>query len=358
LKRFLPVLLIGVFALSLLLTLAACSGGSGEFTYTAQTQEMSFRDDLVSHGIYTAPAPGGYYVLSKFRKEEQSGSIYGNQISFIDDAGERRSKVIDSNDEIYEGFGNYSLAYHGIWYKDGKIYTAYTVAPLNESELIDIVFETYDENFNLIKSVMPGSIPRWSYTNVVFDGEYFYYSSDDSRTGQDVPYPNSDAIVYRLNTEFEVIDSVNPTDKPTEPAGILRLFMDGDGKVYTVFFEEYFFGTRYKMKPYGENEKSVIIKGDLLNAEIATQGDSNFVTYYYSDSEESSARGYFGVKPNGDTVRINIESDEFINEFYKPTALLYSIVEDGTRVSFCYEDGSSGDDEERDIQKIVLTPAN
>jgi hypothetical protein len=332
--------------------LTACSGG-GDFTYTAERQTMGFRDDAVSFGIYTAPAENGYYVLSGFRNENDEKNIYGNRIAFIDDAGERRSKVLNNYNGEYKGESNFLLSYYGIWYKNSKIYTAYAFVPLDESETLDLIFDVYDENFNLIKSVKPGTVPRWGNTNVVFDGEYFYYSYDDPRTGQEVPYPNGDARVYRLNTELELVDSVNPTDKPTEPAGILQLVLSGDGKVYTVYFEEYFFGTRYKMKPYGENEKPVIIDGDLLNAEIATAGDSNFLTYYYDqNSGKGIEESLFGIKPNGKTERINIESSEPI---YKPDALINGVSESGTRVSF-YIAGDLEEYGKNNLLKIVLTP--
>jgi hypothetical protein len=353
-KRILPVLLIAVITIT---SLAACSGGR-DFTFAAKTETIDFRDDVVSFGIYTAPADGGYYVLSSFRNEltEMTNNTYGTQIAFIDDAGERRSKVLNSYNGDFKGGDNYMLSYYGIWYKDSKIYTAYGIVSLEDDSPFDLVFDVYDENFNLIKSVTPGTIERWGYARVVFDGEYFYYASDDPRTGAEIPYPNSDARVYRLNTELELVDSVNPTDKPTEPAGILQLALSGDGRVYTIYFEEYFFGTRYKMKPYGENEKPVIIDGDLLDAEISTVGDSNFLTYYYDqNSERGIEESLFGIKPNGKVERINIERNEPI---YEPNALLYSAVENGTRVSFHIESDYSNEENKRDLQKIILTPTN
>jgi hypothetical protein len=298
-RQILTALILMVFVLS---SLAACSGGE-VFTFTAKSTHFDAPEDSGFLDYFSTPSPDGYYVLSSTRKDD-GVNISGWVISFVDDAGIRRSKTIFEYymDEIF-------YAYHGIWYVGGRIYTAYSPASLEDTPAIDLIFDVYDENFNLIKSVTPGTIPRWGSTNIVFDGEYFYYSYDDPRTGADFPYPNSDAGVYRLNTELELIDSVNPTDKPIDPAGIMRLFVGGDGKVYTVFFEEYFFGTRYKMKAYGEGEKSVIIDAKLADADIAEYGDSNFLTYYAVDDYEAlTGLGIYGIKPNGKTERIEIET--------------------------------------------------
>jgi hypothetical protein len=346
----LPVILIAVFALSML---SACSG-SNEFTFTAETTEIEIVGNVETYQSDIAPAPGGYYLLTANRNFDDEGNqIYSNIISFADDAGIRRSKIL--SEYVLE---DTLISQQGVWYKDGRIYTAYTIVPLDESEMLDIVFEVYDENFNLIKSVKPGSVARWCPAKVVFDGEYFYYTSDNPKTGQDVPYPNSDAIIYRLNTEFELVDSVNPTDKPTDPAGILQLFVGGDGKVYTVYFEEYFFGTRYKMKPYGENEKPVIIDGNLLNTEIATQGDSNFITYYINESSENySELGIFGIKPNGDTERIEVVFGE--NEIQLDYYIILATAQNDERVSIYVRNKRDENKEwENELVKTVFKPAS
>jgi hypothetical protein len=318
LKRILSVILIGVFAL---LSLAACAGGE-TFTFTAETVIYDAPLDTSTLECFSAAAPDGYYVLNAV---EDAVNPRGWRISFLDDAGVRRSKEIS---EYY--YNETVIAYHGIWYTDGRVYTAYSPASLEDTPVVDLKFDIYDENFNLIKSVTPGTIPRWGSTNIVFDGEYFYYSYDDPKTGEDVPYPNSDARVYRLNSELELVDSVNPTDSPIDPAGIMRIFTGGDGRVYTIYFEEAFFGTRYKMKPYGEGEKAVIIDANLADSDIAEYGDSNFLTYYVTDDYESEmGMSVYGIKPNGKTERIEINSDS--NIIFTQIALIKGMTEGDKR---------------------------
>jgi hypothetical protein len=350
LKRILSVLLIGVIALSTLLSLAACSGGV-DFTYTAETVIYDAPLDTGTLECFSAAVPDGYYVLNTV---EDAVNPRGWRIAFLDDAGVRRSKEIS---EYY--YNETVIAYHGIWYADGRIYTAYSPASLEDTPSIDLKFDIYDENFNLIKSVTPGTIPRWGSTNIVFDGEYFYYSYDDPKTGADIPYPNSDARVYRLNSELELVDSVNPTDSPTDPAGIMRIFLSGDGRVYTIYFEEAFFGTRYKMKPYGEGEKAVIIDTKLADADIAEYGDSNFLTYYATDDNESdTGMSVYGIKPNGKTQRIEIDSDS--NIMFTQIALIKGMTEGGERSAVTVRISEPTDNGKVTMQfmKTVFTPEN
>jgi hypothetical protein len=337
-----------ILAVLLVLSTSGCAGMGGEFTVSAEKTvvEEGIADRSFS-GFQIAETDNGYYYVAKFSVDDSL--VEGNEIGFADEGGIRRRKTVY---EI-EGF-NYRRLYYGIWYDDGKIVTAYSPQTWNliPNESIPLYFDEYDENFNLIRTVSPGNIvqavlesdvqfnPSPSLMSiylesVAFDGEYFYYFFDNPEFGPEIAEPNSDMRVYRLNRDFEVVDSVNPSDSRINASGILKLVKAADGKVYIIYFENGYFGTSIKMKAYGENEKAVKIKGIAeperaieQAIEFAGYGDARFITYY------SSVDGLiYGVLPNGSTVLYDWEQYNGTG-LNVPSALLSgSVASDGTRIS-------------------------
>jgi hypothetical protein len=346
--RLIPV----IFSVLLILTFSGCSGsGGGEFVFDVKETEILNEFSLGNYSSYIAAAESGngYYLLSM--SYDREAEIYTTELSFTDDSGIKRSN------QIFAGnFYDDMRYYLDVWQKDGRLYTAYiTDGEIYYSENLphDLFFEEYDENFNLIKSVKVDTLPAQSETTAAFDGEYFYYNYDDTASGPDVAYPNDDMKIVRLNGEFEVVDSVNPSDSRYNPSRILKLALAADGKIYTIYSEAGYFGTTIKMKAFGENEKAVKIKG-IPNPEqansgsvrFANYGDENFISYI-------SANGmpYSGVNADGTLVPITDTSEKFLID-----KIFYSIpTGNGNRVSFT-ADFRTANSDTRTLVKTEFSP--
>jgi hypothetical protein len=324
----------------LIITLSACGIFGGDIAskeiFTEQSVVLTNVD--IGKAIWTvAPAPDGVYALSQ--NVSIGPPIFEYNLSFIDNTGVSKSTWLHKSESTAD-----TREYYGVWYVGGKIITAYSPidmrvenAPTGEYDPlrreVDLIFEEYDEDLNLARSVTVGKIPN-SYTNsVTFDGEFFYYVSDDPSYHQNVGEPLADAVVYRLDRDLSPAGSDAPLGDERRMAHIEKVITGGDGNVYIVWEEPTtIFGNEYRMKKYGENEETISI-GYNYSASFLPTGDSDYLFYMYHQNDE-----ILGVSETGKVTKIRVRDPDpmyFIGDFSS------SAIIDGVRVSF--ETAESGD---------------
>jgi hypothetical protein len=316
----------------IILTLSACGIFGGEIF--AEQSVIATNVDI-GKGIWqTAPAPGGVYALSE--NMSITTPMFEYNLSFIDSSGVSRSTWLHKSRSVTD-----TRTYYGIWYSDGKIITAYSpidmtagpteVVPIEEYDPkvkeVDLVFEEFDENFNLLRNVTVGKILNIYTQSVAFDGEYFYYTSDDPTYNGIIEKDwFADAVVYRLDRDYQPAGSEAPLGDERRMANIERVITGSDGNVYILWYEpSSIFPFQYYMKKYGEGEEHIRIKY-YDGAQFVASGDSDYLFYMFHQNEE-----VLGVNAAGRVTKIKVRDTDpmhFMNDFGS------SVVTDGVRVSF------------------------
>jgi hypothetical protein len=332
----------------LVISLSACAlfGGNLEVFETGELLENNA--DVGTYTISISEAPDGVYMLSE--NFSLNNSKFESNLALVDDTGVKKSAWLHNSECPSD-----TRTYHGVWYSDGKIITAYSPINLtaNSTETessesyspkgkeIDLIFDEYDEDLNLIKSVTAAKMLNVYTNGVAFDGEYFYYFSDNHDYSYNSGEPLADAIVYRLDSDYKLIDSEAPLGDKHRMAAIEKVLTGGDGSVYIVWSEPpTILGYRYYMKKYGEGEKTIRIQcNDNIN--FFHTGDSEYLFYMHHQNDE-----VLGVSATGKVTKIKVLDEnplDFSTDFYN------SAVIDGVRVSFTAVQSGENTDLEKKI---------
>jgi hypothetical protein len=329
----------------LIIVLSACTVVSGFSSPEVHTEQSVVERNVdIGKGIWKlAPAPVGVYVLSE--NMSLLTPTFEYNLSFIDNTGAQKSEWLHKSESTTD-----TRTYYGIWYSDGKIVTAYSpidmtarpaeVVPIDEYDPkvneVDLVFEEFDEDLNLIRSVTAGKILNIYTQSVAFDGEYFYYVSDDPTYSTSVDKDwFADAVVYRLDRDFNPAGSEAPLGDERRMARIENVITGGDGSVYIVWHESnMLYPYLYRMKKYGEGEKTIRIQyNDSVN--FVPTGDSEYLFYMFHQNDE-----LLGVSAKGKVTKIKVRDPEpidFTTDFYN------SAVIDGVRVSYSGIENAGGE---------------
>jgi hypothetical protein len=317
----------------LVIALSACGifGGGEIFA----EQSIIAENVHIGKGIWQlAPAPGGVYALSENMSITTPAFEYN--LSFIDNSGVSRSTWLHKSDSSTD-----TRTYYGIWYVGGKIITAYSpidmtagpteVVPIEEYDPkikeVDLVFEEFDEDLNLTRSVTVGKILNIYTQSVAFDGEYFYYTSDDPTYHDNIEKDwFADAVVYRLDRDFNPAGSEAPLGDERRMANIERVITGSDGNAYILWYEpSSIFPFQCYMKKYGEGEEHIRINYNE-GAQFIASGDSDYLFYMFHQNEE-----ILGVNAAGKVTKIKVQDPDpmlFMRDFGSST------IADGVRVSF------------------------
>jgi hypothetical protein len=317
----------------LVISLSACALFGGNLEVFETGEMLQNNADVGTYTIGISEAPDGVYMLSE--NFSLNNSKFESNLALIDDTGVKKSAWLHNSESPSD-----TRTYYGVWYSEGKIITAYS--PINlignstenepiqgyspKDKEIDLIFDEYDEGLNLIRSVTAGKMFNAYTQSVAFDGEYFYYFSDNHDYSQYSGEPLADGIVYRLDRDYKLIDSEAPLGGEPRMASIERVITGSDGSVYILWHESnMLYPYLYRMKKYGEGEKTIRIQYND-SAQFIAAGDDDYLFYMYHQNEE-----ILGVSETGKVTKIKVRDPDpmhFTNDFHS------SVLIDGVRVSF------------------------
>ncbi|MDR0992869.1 MAG: hypothetical protein LBL87_08275 [Ruminococcus sp.] len=308
-----------ILALSLVLvTLSACDMfliRQADFVLTFDTVELDPNTADVSV-ISFAPTDGGFFAV--FGADDYDERFFTSKLAFVDGGGIVREKTLYETRDIKEA------RYYGrLWETKDKTLTLIYALSYNQDENgeIEIHMEEYDTDFNLLRSK---NITKVLYSNgsgFVFDGEYYYYYYDDPTFNSSTVDPNAEMRVYKLNSDFEIVDEMNPSDSETNPTMIDTLVLGGDGKVYVFYTENNALGFDRRMKAFGE-DKFAQVGGDVVNS-YTINGDENALFYGVNNNGE-----IFTIAADGSVASVVLGD---LGEFSPQNILGQSSPKDGKR---------------------------
>jgi ABC-type glycerol-3-phosphate transport system substrate-binding protein len=347
-KQFLSLFLVFV------LILTACGSVTRKSDFLFGMTETPLGEKFTESVMLSAvtPAPGGFYAVSG--DYDYEAKTYSADLIFIDEGGISRTKRIYETADAAKS--KYYLKIFSM--PDGNIVVLSAegentdpttdengfMTPLSDS---DLIFEEYDADFNFIKSATVGKVHSPVYTMYpVFDGEFFYYYYDDSTFNSTTENPNDEMRVYKVNRDFMIVAEENPS-RGDDPQGIAKLIIGGDGRVYTVFWEN--LQTLY-FKPFGADE---YIKANAswrlqLEGDYAADGDEDFLFYCFNVEQN-----LYGIDKTGKLTLV-MTNDESPPDFFE--SFISGTPENGSRISLGISGGMTSETHSFVKREVVKIP--
>jgi hypothetical protein len=330
-KRLFPILT------ALVLVLSGCAAyipHKAAFVFDFET--VTIAEDTGNEQLDTfTPTDGGFFAV--LTTQDTENKTVSSDLAFVDESGVLRRKSIFESELKNRRF------YAGLWETGRKtIVTAYYVLPVGDDPEMDLHFEEYDADFNLLRSKNVGKI-RFSFDGGVYDGEYFYYFYDDPNYNSEGTARNADIAVYKLNERFETVEVWDPADSETNLTEINRIVLGGDGKVYVLYTEYNSLGDDRRIKEYG-SDKFVHMRGNV-RASSTGGGDENSLFYGFNNELE-----LFGINADGSVSSI-MDGDDIP----MPVVMLFSlsVPKDGKR--YLLSTYSHPDDNTRKLELTTIT---
>jgi hypothetical protein len=331
-SRFFPIIL------ALILVLSGCAAyipRQAAFVFDYET--ITLEEDTGGEQLDTfTPAEGGGF-FAVFTTQDTENKTFGADLAFIDESGILRRQ------NIYESELKNRRFYASLWETGRKtIVTACYSLPFGNDSEMDLYFEEYDADFNLLRSKNVGKI-RFTFDGGAYDGEYFYYFYDAPAFNSESTVRNADLAVYKLNERFETVEVWNPADSETNLTEIGRIVLGGDGKIYVLYTEYNSLGDDRRIKEFG-SDKFVHMNGNVQPS-FTSDGDENSLFYGFNNESE-----LFGINADGSVSSI-MKGDEIAMPIV--TFFLSSVPKDGKR--YLLSTYSHAGEETRKLELTTIT---